>query len=429
MIPILTNLDKKSRTMVISFLLILIAAIIIGIIIDSALHGRIIINSDKDKINTISIFNQTAQKKLEPSKQTSFKLPTGTYIVRVDLINGTTYQKALEVKPFSINTINPRSDDLDVENIYSYADDYIIPTKGGEYLTYNTKDHWITVDPATAQNNADNTPRIILATGFTKDERPILFGITGAKYQAVIYDGINFSYEYISDNLYISPNFNAIMKTNGSITLAQQKKITVINEDGVQDFNLSKITAAQAGTSPIADVSNKTLVILSGNNYIDTSTSEGRNLYNYDELKESILNIYSTENLKLKQKINLGKRVDISRVSLSPSGDKVVVVGQFVADIYNISSGELLYSVTSDTQFNGGIFWENNDNFIFEGGLSAIYRADIKSKESYGIIKLNNINVTNITTIHECYLYLTGFDKSWKTKHNMPDGYRINICS
>lgn len=402
--------------------------VVIWAVVYWATHGQLaIVSPAESTISSISYCKDPCSQQIETTSTNSI-VPSGNYVVQVNLSNSTTYITNVQVAGFfKTSTIAAKSKKYSPSVIAIPSSQYVLPM-GNAYLTYEPG------NTAYTTNSSVSMPLSKLATAQYIDQDNILLveysdppqESVSPVSRVVLYNIVSKSLT----NLGTVSNINTagIIHSNNTIYALRADtlghNLLTMSSSGVSETKFpTTLSFAANDNLPIVTVSDNYIAVLSGNDYFvaqaDEQESPSRN--------ESVVTIYDKSFQKIRE-IKLGIRSDISSLSLSPDSKKIAIVGEDTISTYSTETGETLFQTKAQNSNGKALIWRNDTSFIYQLGVGGVYLSDLNSKESYSIIDTSLLRITDISAVIDNKIYLTAFpNQSGNYDRTEPDGYMVDL--
>jgi hypothetical protein len=146
------------------------------------------------------------------------------------------------------------------------------------------------------------------------------------------------------------------------------------------------------------------------------------------KLKPSRLIIAGRVDLETRGEIALGSRDDIVAVQLSPGGSRVAVQFDGFISVYDTVTLQMLYTTPASWD---RFFWLDDNRFIYqsEAGTASVLEANVDGRESYGLNRSDEVEISNTSGYIDGYLYLVGADATELAAEGVASerGYRLAV--
>lgn len=392
-------------------------------------HGRLVIKAPTTTtLSSVTYCSGSCSAATVVTGDTAI-VPSGSYIVQVNLNNNTSYVANVTVEGFFRSTVvEPKSKKYSLSVVATATNQYVLPI-GDSLLTYDpdsssyTTGGALAIPKLTAAQYVSAHELILIEYRESPEESNSELGR-----RVFVYNNVTKSLTEIGTVSGIDAA--SILHGNGALyavrSTTQGSSILTLAKGGVSETHIPGTVAfAKNSTLPIVSVSDQYIAVLSGNDYYisqgDDRTGGGTN--------QSLLTIFDKSFHKIRD-IQLGVRSDISSISLSPDSTAVVVVGERSITAYNTATGEAIFTTDARSSNAVSLLWRDNNSFIYRLGVGGIYLTDLKNKESYSILDNSMLRITDISAIVADKVYLTAFpNQSGNYDHTEPDGYVINLAN
>lgn len=396
-------------------------------------NGRVIIHppegSDVEQISYCAVDACPVME--HASAKESLTIPKGDYTVNITLDNNSNYVKNVTVGGFLAKAeIDVKSYKFSPSTLEGVDKQYVIPLNGG-YVTYNQDD---TAKPLgnAAQLQLDIRP--LSAAKYVDENNVVLIYGTHAQDEnntvnayASLYNTNSGAVSKIGDIDVTTSAQNTYYSSNAVyVVSAIDKTITKISADGIVTKSLP-MQYSMNGSRPIVAFGKDFMAVISGNDYsppIDDGEVEA------PKPIASLITVYKISDFSKITEIDVGQRNDISDISLSPNDAWITITAKSNLISYNLKTGKKILSTPSTITESEHLVWSDDHSYLYQNGVTGLYRADLETKESYSIVDNSLLIVDYISCVIGEKVYLTASPNNPNSNTRMSQGgYTIDLSS
>ena len=410
--------------------IVVILAVISSGIIYFVSHGRIVINTSQAGLSSlIYCLSPCSNGNMVETTSSTVTVPSGEYVVQINLQNNTSYTKNIHVGRFlGTTTVDTASYSFSLSTLAATTNQHILPLDGS-FITYDpegsayvlgqsnillpsqlTAAHYVSahelllIEHTEGQESVSQAERVLLYDTSSKTTTSLgtISGIDAA------------TVHYGHTALY------------GILNNAKGYTLVRIAPQGITESSIPEnISVAKNNDVPIMSASDIYTTVLSGNDYYIPQADEQSS----SNLSSSIVTIYQPSFKKVRE-IQLGARNDISKLSLSPTSKYLAVIGENSIQTYDTETGTLQFETRAHNPSGSSILWRNDSSFIYQIDTGGIYLSDIREKESYSILNTSLLRITDISAVVDNKVYFTAYPNEEGNYDRVnPAGYVIDIST